>query len=167
MMKYLLIAAGVAILILSGIVSFQYKAIEALNQDIATERANVVTLKATIKEQNETILLVEKQRAADQVKMDWLREQKLQAVEEQKNAEASINSYRKRLDKAAIAKPELVGRIATRATGRVMRSFFKASGGREEGPTAKDLSPTPSVSDPPDARGDNGNNPTKSRQVVD
>lgn len=126
-MNYLLIGAAVAIFILSGIVGIQYKVIEGLNQDVATERANVSTLKTTIEDQNKTILTIESQRAADQVKLDWVAERNRQAIKKKNDAEAKINSYRKRLDKVAIAKPELVSRLATKATARMMNDFLLAT----------------------------------------
>jgi len=158
-MNYLLIAAAVAIAILTAIVSFQYSEITTLHEDVATERANVVTLKTTIKDQNETILVIEKQRAADQVKLNWVAEKNQQAFKDQKDAEAKLESYRKRLDKVAVAKPELVSRLASRATGRVMRSFFQASGGREPEPAPSSVSPSPTVTDTPDASGSDRNHP--------
>jgi hypothetical protein len=152
-MHYILVAAGVAILLLTGAVSFVYSDNQSLRDQLATERGNVSRLAAEIEEQNGTILRLEKQRSVDQANLINLGEKLTEAEQAESEANAKLNDYRTRIDDAALAKPGLVGRLATRATDRVQRDFYEASGGGEEGEGNTAVSPTASDSDLPDAGG--------------
>ena len=135
-MQLFLIIGGVLLVLLAGSVTFnkfQYEAIQEAAANLATEKANVSTLESSITDQNNTILRMEFKREQDQEQLTKLGD-KLNAAQEQREQEiAKFNNYRDRLDKAAIAHPTRIGRLATRATLRVFDAFFTASGGKKSG----------------------------------
>ena len=147
-MSYLSIAAAVVIAMLAASCFFLFKHGESLAQDLATERANVVTLQDKMKVQQAAITKLEVQRAKDQAQINRLGEKNnvLQTAKEE--AVAELNGFRTRLDRVAIKKPGLVGRLATRATCRVMYNFQSASGGdtSERNPCLPPASPLPNHS---------------------
>jgi len=164
-MNYIIIILAVMLSVSVAANKFQYDQVQELNQSLATERANVQTLKNTIDEQNATILRIEKQRATDQANMLHLGAALNKSQLEKEKEVAKFNAYRNRLNTTAVARPTLVGRIATRATARVFDKFFKASGGGETGGSDGAVSSTITNPDTANAGGDNGDNPGTNGQV--
>lgn len=130
--QYVLVAAGVTIALLSGLLYFMNGQNNDLREALATERANVVALKASISDQEGVIQDLQDQRDQDNERIIELSIAANDATQKKDRAIADLNAYRDRLSKTAVARPGLVGRLATRATCRVQRDFFLASGGDEQ-----------------------------------
>ena len=149
-----------------GVNKMQYDHVEELNQVIANERAKVQTLNDAVKTQQDTIYALETRRAEDQRDIIALGDNLAYAQLEKEEAVAQFNAYRKRLDTAAIARPTLVGRVATRATKRVFDAFFEASGGGNSSERDTGISPASPDTDLSSASNDNGSD-TGTDEVVE
>ncbi len=111
----------------AGINILQYDESQDLTVDVATAKANEVTLKGKIEDLNKTVKLVEAQRAEDQDRITELGEKLTYERRKTDEAISKLNSYRSRISKAALAKPGMVGNSATRATNRLFQEFPSAS----------------------------------------
>lgn len=98
------------------------------NQNTGLTEQLVEANRAVI-ERDAKITKLEQQRETDQKNITVLGVAVNEAQTAKDKEIAKLNSYRERLSKAATGRPALVGRLATRATGRVMCSFNAASGG--------------------------------------
>jgi hypothetical protein len=159
-MNLFLISMGIMAVLLAGSVvanTFQYDAIQEVNASLATEKANNASLEGLIGEQNQTIVLLETRRATDQVNLDDLTNKYSSTILEKEKQIAKLNSFRDRLNKAALDRPALVGRLATRSVKRLLRNFYTASGG-EEDRAGDSVSPSAADTNLPPGTDNNGDN---------
>jgi hypothetical protein len=77
--------------------------------------------------QKRAIAALEAARADDQKRIDALAQDNARIAEERNHEKRKFEDYRARLAEAALAKPGLVGRAATRAVGRLFDAFRGAS----------------------------------------
>lgn len=129
--NYASVALLIALVIVSGLGYLQYERANNLQASLATEKANVQTLTSSLNTQRETILELERNLARVQVESEALNAENNRILKDRDEAYARLNGYRDRLKDAALAKPGLVGRAATRAVDR-LQSNFEAATSRDE-----------------------------------
>jgi hypothetical protein len=100
-----------------------------LRDDVATERANVAAAVAQVEILNNTVLMLENQRAEDQAIALKLSEEMSHVRLSRQQEKLELDSYRGRLKSASLGRPTLIGRRATTAFAGVQRDFEAASGG--------------------------------------
>ena len=154
--KYIAIAAAVCIALMAGVIWYQHRENGVLTQNLATERASVATLKGTIVEQNRQQAEFIAKLEADREKLGQLSERANTIQTERDNAIAKFNDYRTRLGKAAMGRPTLVGRLASKSVARLMCQFRQASGGATCDDGGKAVRSTAPGADKPPAPQDRG-----------
>jgi len=121
MTKYIMFGSAIIIALMSAVIWYQSNKIDGLNQDVATEKSNVVRLIDINKKQNESIKRLDDARAKDQVKMDALSAENVLARRE---AEDLKNKFRKHdLNELSIRKPGLIENIINKGTKNVLNEF--------------------------------------------
>lgn len=133
----------VLLLVAFGVIRWQHGKIEDLNRDIATEKANVSTLKGSVKDLNDTIDLMDKQRADDQAKILKLGNELNDAKVKRDEAFNKLNAVRSGLRDRAIKNPSVLSDRATSATERVFLDFERVttSDGRKANEADRKVSP--------------------------
>ena len=110
-------------------------------------KANVVQAEAAVAQQRQALVYYRETVEEQTALIGDLSEDATAVAIERDEAIAQLNEYRAKIARAATGRPSLVGRLATRATNRVMQQFHTASGG--DGDEANgDLSPTGTGTDP-------------------
>lgn len=124
-------AALVALALCVGAATWQYNRANDLAAALATaeerrqaEARDFRRLEAALRASIERL---EDQRRIDQANMDFLAEQNNRIAKERDDEKAKLDGYRNRLQRAALARPGLVGRAATRAVGRLFAEFGRAT----------------------------------------
>lgn len=127
--KYIIMGMAAIILIGGGIGYWYYKdsqdTIAILNANVATLEANEVRLKDEIKEQNDSIVLLENQRKVDQVKIDKLSK-------DYSASRKKVNDLRRTLSKHDIGylaqeKPGLVENVVNKGTQSLGKELERLS----------------------------------------
>lgn len=127
LMKYGLIAAVIAIIGLGVTVYILHGENETLNQNLATARADTATAKAALEDQKKEVAYLKELRERDHALIGELSQNVTDLQSEYSEVSATLNGYRTRLDNVAIAKPKLLGRMATKATNKVFKDFEDAT----------------------------------------
>ena len=126
--------AGVAILMLVIALGITGKLLTRAYEDIGVLKANVAVAEAATEEQRQALLLVEIQFREERQRVTTLQEEHNATLIERDTAVQDLNNFRSKISRAAEGRPVRVGRLATRATARVMQQFFTASGGTPDEP---------------------------------
>lgn len=121
MTKYILLGSVIVIAMLSLALWFLYGENEQLNKDIATEKANVVRLADEINEQNDTILLLDKQREVDQAASESISGELQAARKEVKDLKSTFSRHN--LNSLSMKKPGLIEKIINRGTRKVFKEL--------------------------------------------
>lgn len=167
MTKYVVIAAGVALLIASGLIWYLKEENATLTANLATEKANVEIAKNAISEQKKAIGRLEDQRKLDQIQLNALTGL-MQTIQQDKERE--IARYRKneaQAERIIRKRPELLRRVYNRGYNRWMHDIFKATGGKVKADRDSKVSPAaakPGNTTKDGAGVDTGN--TKPRKAV-
>ena len=132
--KYIIIAMGVALAISAGGAFLLFEQNQVLHEDVATEKANVQTVKGALKLSKGNTQLLADLREEDQVNYNALAAAMLDIEEGHEETKRQLRSYRNRLDSAALRYPDLIGRKATRATAKVMQEYYLSTGGKPDVP---------------------------------
>ena len=120
---------GVVLLLVGALGYWQYDRANGLQEDLATSKANTQRLVDTVEQQNQNILLMEELQARDQARLTELGGNLNEVREQRDEAAAKLDSYRSRLLGVALKRPGLIGRFSTRATSKLMKSVYRATGG--------------------------------------
>ena len=91
--------------------------------------ANVAVAEQALVEERETLAAVQAHAKQQAREIEALAADEAEAATQKDKAIAELNSFRNKLGRAATGRPSLVGRLATRATAKVMEQFYEASGG--------------------------------------
>ncbi len=127
--KYLMMGMAAIILIGGGLSYWYYKdsqdTIRMLNMDVATLEANEIALEGAIQDQNNSILLLEKTRKIDQVKINSLSTN-------YRTSRKKVNDLRRDLSKHDIGylaqrKPGLVEKVINKGTKELGKEFERLS----------------------------------------
>ncbi len=128
MTQYMLIGMVVLGIIAAGL-GYALKASYEANGVL---KANVATATAAVAEQRDEFNRMEDLYKAEQVKAAALDEEKQDITQRYNENVIKLNNFRVRLGEAALGRPTLVGRLATRATTRVMRDIYCAADNRTQ-----------------------------------
>lgn len=119
----LLLALGAA----GVMIKWQDGKIDDLNEQVGSLKADVQKAGEALEAQKLALAKVEAQREADQRELNLLGQEVARAAKERDDAVNTLNGFRSRILDAALAKPGLVGRLATRAVADLMRGFESAT----------------------------------------
>lgn len=130
---YVIGAVAAVVATLGVTVWWQQSRVEDLTQRAAAAQASALVMKGAVESANATVALLIKRNEEQQQRMVALEGKVLNVTSERNNARAQLDSYRRRIDAAALAKPKLVGSLASKSIAGVMQQFYEATrhGARE------------------------------------
>lgn len=153
MMKYVALALAAALVVAGAVAKVQTGRARDLERRLAASESSRaverVRFEAASESQKRAIVALEQARARDQLRLDALMTENARIAEERNDEKRKFDAWRKRLRPAALARPSLVGRAATRAVGRLFDAFRAASAadGRAPEPGARPLPPAATPAD--------------------
>lgn len=111
---------------------WQYKraneAEAALSASNVARQSDLNSFKLAKQQMETSIKMLEDRRAKDQERMDAISKANNRIVEERDAHKAKLDSFRDRIAKVAKAKPDRLGRLATRSSERLFSAIAEASG---------------------------------------
>ena len=146
MTQYMLIGMVVLGIIAAGL-GYALKASYEANGVL---KANVATAVQAQEDQVEEFNRMEGLYKAEQIKAAELDKEKQDITQRYNENVIILNNFRVRLGEAALGRPTLVGRLATRATTRVMRDIYCAANSGTQDCTDSDVSSSEAESNPAD-----------------
>ena len=123
--------AGMAILMLVIALGITGKLLTRAYEDIGVLKANVAVAEGATEEQRQALLQVEAQFREERQRVTTLQEENNATLIEKDTAVQDLSNFRAKISRAAEGRPALIGRLATKATARIMRDFHIASGGSD------------------------------------
>ena len=155
-MKYAVLGLGLLLLVTVAFAKWQYNRAEqylaSFTQSEERRKTEAIQFEQAKAALERSVLLLEKQRERDQAQLGALSSENQKIAQERDDEKAKLDSYRDRISSAALAKPGLVGILASRATSRLFLDVQRASTndqGRDTVRANPKVPPTTAKSDQP------------------